>query len=87
MGKIRQFLDWLTKSRYTRSLEMENERLREELRLWQNAMLESASLPRITPNNGTVKLPHLKRRMAPSQWLAEASRMTETKPEAKPSGN
>lgn len=83
MDKFRKFLDWLTKSRYTRSLEAQLERKEEELRLWQNAMLESASLPRITPSAGTVKLPHLKRRMAPSQWLAEAARMTETKPEEK----
>lgn len=83
MNRLAQLFEWLTKSRYTRSLEIENERLRSELQRWQNAMLETANLPSVLPKNGESKLPTLKKRMTPSQWRAQAERMTERPPEEK----
>ena len=68
--------EWLTKSRYTRSLEVENERLRGELQRWQNAMLETANLPSIREPGSDVKLPVVKKRLTPSQWRTKAEAMT-----------
>lgn len=59
----------LTKSRYTRHLESELERLRAELRLWQDAALLREGLPRLTPREDTP-LPQVKGRMLPSMWKA-----------------
>ncbi len=58
-----------TKSRYTRHLESELERLRAELRLWQDAALVREGLPKLTPREDK-QLPQVKGRMLPSIWRA-----------------
>lgn len=65
--------EWLTKSRYTRRLEQENAQLREELRQWQDALLQSVNLPRITPP-GPSQPVELKRRLMPSQFRRAAEK-------------
>jgi len=58
------------KSTYTLSLEAEVERLRSELRLWQDAALVREGLPKLTPRE-TKPLPQTKPRMLPSQWKSQ----------------
>jgi hypothetical protein len=66
-------------------LEAENERLREELRLWQDALLQKEGLPHVHLRDKDP-LPKLKRRVLPSQWRSEAEKaaipLMEKKPDA-----
>lgn len=83
MNRLTQIWEWITKSRYTRSLEARVAQLESELSRWQNAMLETANLPSVLPREGESTLPKLKKRMTPSQWRAAAERATERPPEEK----
>lgn len=79
MDKFQAFISrlWqaLTKSRYTRHLEAENAKLRSELENWQNSLLESVNLPRLTPKASLPPV-DLKRRVTPSQWRRAAEKAT-----------
>ncbi len=75
--------EWF-KSAYTRSLEEEVKRLREELSMWQDALLQKERLPAVHLRE-REELPKLKKRLLPSQFRAQAERMTipvEKKPDA-----
>lgn len=62
-------MNWRTlfKSRYVASLEAEIVRLRAREEALLDAMLKANHLPGIVKQE-PVELPHLKRRMLPSQW-------------------
>jgi len=72
----------LTKSRYTRFLEADNERLREELRLWQDATRLAQGLPRITPVE-RAPLPATRGRMLPSQFKSKMEKLSQPVSETK----
>jgi len=80
MNYLTRIWNAISKSRYTHRLEQENKELREQLLLWQNALLESVHLPRLTPREQAGPLPELKRRLTPSQWVRAAQRVTDNEP-------
>jgi hypothetical protein len=75
MGKFRNFLDSLTKSRYTCYLEQELERYRLDNQRLLNALLESHGLPHVTPSE-LKPLPIMRGKMLPSQWKDKLERAT-----------
>lgn len=81
---IRDRIASLFKSRYVAALEAEVERLRNEVRAWQNLCLHRDGLPEL--NQAPREFPKLKHRTLPSSYLRGAQRMTNNppKPEEKP---
>lgn len=71
---IMRFIQWLFKSRYTASLEADNERIRAELATWRewhaqitSNLLQGAGMPGIEVSKPQPATPP-KARLVPSQW-------------------
>lgn len=73
---VKRFWDWLTKSRYTRHLEDEMERLRGENRKLMDAILVAKGLPPLTTRE-PKPLPHTSGRVLPSQFIRKRERQSQ----------